>query len=107
MKTYNKLVRDKIPDIIQSSGAIYDVSILSHSEYIIELKKKLQEEVSEFLQADHLKDKGEELADILEVVYALSEAHQISPQALEEMREVKARQRGRFADKLFLRNVEE
>ncbi|MEK5429219.1 nucleoside triphosphate pyrophosphohydrolase [Cytobacillus sp. FSL R7-0680] len=107
MPTYNKLVRDRIPDIIQKSGKLYNTRILSHSEYTMALKRKLQEEVNEYLQARHLKDQGEELADILEVVYALSEAQQMSADELDAIRRTKAQQRGRFESRVLLIDVQE
>ncbi|MGP9040192.1 nucleoside triphosphate pyrophosphohydrolase [Cytobacillus kochii] len=107
MPTYNKLVRDRIPDIIQKSGKSYNTRILSHSEYTMALKDKLQEEVNEYLEAGHLKDQGEELADILEVVYALAEAQRMSTDVLDEIRRTKAQQRGRFEGRVLLINVQE
>lgn len=71
------------------------------------LKDKLQEEVNEYLEAGHLKDQGEELADILEVVYALAEAQQMSTDVLDEIRRTKAQQRGRFEGRVLLINVQE
>ncbi|WP_461610734.1 pyrophosphohydrolase domain-containing protein [Cytobacillus kochii] len=107
MPTYNKLVRDRIPDIIQKSGKSYNTRILSHSEYTMALKDKPQEEVNEYLEAGHLKDQGEELADILEVVYALAEAQRMSTDVLDEIRRTKAQQRGRFEGRVLLINVQE
>ncbi|MEK4198604.1 nucleoside triphosphate pyrophosphohydrolase [Cytobacillus sp. FSL K6-0265] len=107
MPTYNKLVRDKIPDIIQVLGKSYNTRTLSHPEYTIALKNKLKEEVNEYLQAEHLKDQGEELADILEVVYALSAAQHMSADELDEIRRIKAQQRGRFEERVLLIDVQE
>ncbi len=67
MESYNKLVRDKIPDILDQKGISYEKRIADKEEYKQELFKKLDEEMEEFR-----KDKSiEELADILEVIYAL------------------------------------
>ncbi len=67
MKVYNKLVRDKITDIIESDGRIAKYRILDNNEYRKELNSKLQEEVKEYLDDNNV----EELADIVEVVYEI------------------------------------
>ena len=69
MKTYNKLVRDRIPEIIAKNGQIAEVNVLSNEEYLLHLETKLDEEVGEYHRDKNL----EELADILEVVYALAD----------------------------------
>ena len=69
MKICNKLVRDNIPDICRKNGQIPKISILDEESYGRELKKKLVEEVNEFLESGDT----EELADIAEVIDALSE----------------------------------
>ena len=66
---YNKLVRDKIPSIIESQGKTPKVCILDDDAYALALERKLDEEVGEF----HKEKNPEELADILEVVSALAE----------------------------------
>lgn len=68
-KHHNKLVRDKIPEIIEKAGKTAYTHILSEEEYIAELDKKLGEEFAEY-QADK---NVEELADMLEVMYAIVE----------------------------------
>ena len=68
MQQYNKLVRDKIPKIIEDSGKSATIRILSDSEYVNALETKLDEEVGEY----HRDKSVEELADILEVIYALA-----------------------------------
>lgn len=98
---YNKLVRDKIPAILHAKGLQYNAKTLSPAEYAIALEQKLQEEVQEYLTDKN----GEELADILEVVYALAESLGISPEALQKIREHKAGERGAFKDKVFLQDV--
>ncbi len=67
MASYNKLVRDKIPEILDEKGVSYEKRIASPEEYRIKLIKKLAEEVKEFQEAGNL----EELADVMEVVEAL------------------------------------
>ena len=97
-KTYNKLVRDKIPKIIESSGNTCTTRILSHEEYIDMLDKKLNEECAEY-QADK---NIEELADILEVIYAIAKAKGTSIEELEKVRLEKAEKRGGFDEKILL-----
>ena len=60
---YNKLVRDKIPEILDKKGVSYEKRIASDEEYKIELVKKLEEEVAEFKEALS----SDELADVMEV----------------------------------------
>lgn len=105
MKTikYNKLVRDKIPEIIKSNGQECTVEILSDSQYLEKLELKLDEELAEF----H-KDKNiEELADLLEVIYAIAQAKGVSFNELENIRIGKQRERGRFSEKILLKEVME
>ena len=95
---YNKLVRDKIPDIIKNKGAIPITHIASNNEYWLKLKEKLQEEVDEFVKDSN----EEELADILEVIYAICDFKKIDKNRLELLRKKKAKERGGFKDKIIL-----
>lgn len=97
-KTYNKLVRDKIPKIIESSGNTCTTRILSDEEYIEMLDEKLNEECAEY-QADK---NIEELADMLEVIYAIAKAKGTSIEELEKVRLEKAEKRGGFDEKILL-----
>lgn len=100
---HNKLVRDKIPEIIEQAGKISVTHTLSDGEYISELDKKLNEECSEY-QADK---NIEELADMLEVMYAIVEARGWSVSELEAVRKSKAEKRGGFKKKIYLEYVED
>lgn len=102
MKVYNKLVRDKIPEIIGADGKICKTRILSDEEYIAALEKKLSEEVEEY-QADK---NMEEMADVLEVLRAICIARGYSLEELEALRAKKADERGGFVEKIFLEYVE-
>lgn len=102
-KVYNKLVRDKIPEIIEQSGKLCEISVLSDEEYLTALDKKLNEELQEFRQSGEI----EELADILEVVYAIAQAKGYSIERLQSLREEKKTARGVFDKKLFLKWVKE
>ena len=95
---HNKAIRDKIPEIIEKSGHSSNVKTLSDEEFLIEIEKKLSEEVSEYQN-----DKNpEELADILEVIYRIAKLRGISQEALEKIRIKKSEERGGFKDNLFL-----
>ncbi len=92
-----KLVRDKIPQIITSSGRTPITRILTDEEYVVELDKKLTEEVAEY-QADK---SLEEMADILEVLFAICQARGHSIDQLMEARNTKRAKRGGFEQKIF------
>ena len=96
--TYNKLVRDRIPEIIEKSGNRCVTEILSDEEYIEMLDKKLDEELAEY----HKDKNVEELADLLEVIYACAQARGFSLEELENVRGAKADKRGAFKDKILL-----
>lgn len=95
---YNKLVRDKIPEIIENNGGKAEIRILSDEEYRRFLEAKLDEEVGEY----HRDQTPEELADILEVVYALAAAQGVSKSELLEIYQKKHDARGGFEKKILL-----
>lgn len=97
-----KLVRDKIPMLIRNSGEKPVVRILEEEEYRHCLEAKLDEEVAEF----HEDRTAEELADILEVVYALAEAIGCTKDALLRCYEKKHLERGGFRERVFLEGKE-
>ena len=97
-KTYNKLVRDRIPEIIASTGDKYKIRTLSDAEYIEMLDAKLDEELKEYHEDKNI----EELADILEVLYAVAKARGYTIDELEETRLKKQKARGGFDEKIFL-----
>ncbi|MGO0059882.1 nucleoside triphosphate pyrophosphohydrolase [Brevibacillus fluminis] len=104
---YNKLVRDRIPQIIEENGKTCSIKMLDDAAYHRELRKKLQEEWQEYLAASHDAERLEELADMLEVIYALANGHGASRGKLEELRQRKAETNGTFAEKLLLLKVVE
>lgn len=107
MPVYEKLVRDRIPAIIEAAGKECRVSTLDEATYSIELKKKLLEEVKEYENAVKDEEALEELADILEVMRALATLHGSDMEQLEEIRNKKAEQRGGFQERIFLHEVKD
>lgn len=102
-KTYNKLVRDLIPDVIEKSGNRCRTRILSDEEYLKMLDLKLDEELTEY----HKDQNVEELADLLELIYAAAIARGYTLEELESVRAEKAKKRGGFEKKIFLIDVAE
>lgn len=98
---YNKLVRDKIPQIIEQDNKKCTLETLSDESYITYLDNKLEEELAEYQENKSL----EELADLLEVVYSVAEARGFSIRELEQVRQEKAEKRGRFTKKICLKEV--
>ena len=103
IKKYNKLVRDKIPQIIEENGQMCETEILSDERYLEMLELKLSEECTEY-QID--KD-VEVLADILEVVYAIANAKGVTDGELDRIRLAKANKNGRYKDKIYIKEVTE
>ncbi|MBG9753563.1 nucleoside triphosphate pyrophosphohydrolase [Bacillus thuringiensis] len=105
MPTYNKLIRNKIPQIIKSNGKIPTTRILPKDEYIKELCKKTQEELTEYIEAKTKPDKLEELSDLLELINALAEQEGTTLEEINNIRKKKAKERGGFSDRVFLIEV--
>ena len=101
--TYNKLVRDKIPEIIEKENKVCDIRILDDDEYLKMVDAKFDEELAEYHKDQNL----EELADVLEVLYAATKARGYSLEELEACRKKKADKRGAFEKKIFLERVHE
>ena len=92
VKRYNKLVRDRIPQIIQAQGKSCVTKMLNPEEYKHALRQKLQEELDEYLESESL----EELADMLEVMMAAAKVSGHAWQEIEDIRMQKLQQRGGF-----------
>lgn len=101
MKVYNKLVRDRIPEIITKDNKKAITKTLNDEDYLTELNRKIQEEVKEYLESNNI----EELADIVEVIYGILEAKNISFEEFENVRKSKVQKRGAFKEKIFLEKV--
>ena len=97
-KKYNKVVRDKIPEIIAESGKKSNIKQLDDTSFLAELEKKLIEEVNEYTENKDV----EELADLLEVIYRISELRGVNSDELDEIRKDKTGKRGKFDSNLFL-----
>ncbi|MFI3141565.1 MAG: nucleoside triphosphate pyrophosphohydrolase [Clostridia bacterium] len=98
---HNKLVRDKIPEIIEKHNKTCVFSVLTDDDYSAALDQKLNEEVAEYQESKEL----EELADILEVVYAITQKQGHTIEELEKIRAEKFASRGGFENKIFLEEV--
>ena len=96
-ESYNKLVRDKIPEILDAKNVPYEKRIASPEEYKAELIKKLNEEVKEFLETGD----PEELADIVEVIEALETLPDY--EMVEHLRKKKLEERGGFNERLIVK----
>lgn len=101
MKTYNKLVRDKIPQVIRATGKECEFEIASKEEKYELLEAKLKEEVNEFLEDKNL----EELADVMEVLFGLADSLGYKEEDLVKAREKKREERGGFKDGVVLKTV--
>lgn len=100
---YNKLVRDRIPEIITAAGKSCTTEILSEQDYLQMLDAKLDEELAEY----HKDQNIEELADLLEVIRAVAVARGYTLEELEQVRAEKATKRGGFEKRILLKEVYE
>lgn len=102
--SYEKLVRDKIPEIIRSNGEEPETRILSDEEYKKELEKKLLEEYHEVLEATGA-NRIEELADMLEVMISLANLEEKTLDDIITVADKKREKRGGFKEKIYLKSV--
>jgi predicted house-cleaning noncanonical NTP pyrophosphatase (MazG superfamily) len=98
VEKWNKLVRDGIPAKIEMNGEVAVSRILNEEDFDAELIKKLGEEVAEFQKDQNT----EELADLLEIIYAIAERHGVPSTGLENIREAKLAKWGGFTKKIYL-----
>jgi predicted house-cleaning noncanonical NTP pyrophosphatase (MazG superfamily) len=97
-----KLVRDKIPQIIEANGDIAQTYIADEAEYMMRLKEKLQEEVNEYL----VDENKEEIADILEVIDAICLAKGFDKTEIEKIKIEKKEKRGSFTKRIILESID-
>lgn len=103
MKEFNKLVRDNIPAIIESNGETPRFHVIENdTEYLQALLQKDVEEGKELAEDPNL----EELADKLEVLYAIAKARGYTPEQIEQTRAQKAQERGGFEKRIFLESTD-
>ena len=102
VEIYNKAIRDRIPEIIKESGRTCKISILSDEDFLIELEKKLSEELEEYSRSKLI----EELADIIEVILRILELKGKSIDELNKIRLEKKERSGGFHKNLFLIQVD-
>lgn len=107
MPVYNKLVRDKIIEIIEADGTKYNSKILEPQELLNEVKAKMTEEAKEFQDAGNVQDSIEELADILELVHTALLVMDVTFEELDSIREQKKAKRGGFEKGIYLIDVED
>ena len=101
MKIYDKLVRDKIPEIIENSGNHCEVEIVSDEVALEYLYKKLNEEVEELLEDKNL----EEIADVVEVLFAIGKKYGYSEKDILNKRSEKRKKSGGFEDNIILKKT--
>lgn len=101
MKVYDKLVRDRIPEIIESSGNKCEIEVVSDEIALEYLYKKLNEEVSELLEDKNL----DEIVDVMEVLFAIGSKYGYSEEDVLNRRNEKRDSRGGFEDNLILKKT--
>ena len=107
METYNKLVRDRMPEIIEKDGKRAKTRILNDEDYKSELLRKLVEEAQEALKTEgDKKELAKEVGDIIEIIDYLIKVFELDPKEIEKIRLERKESRGGFNKKLFLEYVE-
>ena len=101
--TYEKAVRDKIPEIIEKSGKRCVVQKLADEDFLPELEKKLNEELEEYYSSNSI----EELADIVEVIFRILELKNVNKNDFDILRLEKLKNRGGFNNNYFLLEVKD
>jgi predicted house-cleaning noncanonical NTP pyrophosphatase (MazG superfamily) len=95
---YNKLIRDKIPEILENKGVKFKIHIAKNKEYWEKLKEKLGEEFDEFKKNEDI----EEMADIIEVIDAICVFKKFGKKKLIDLKNKKLKERGGFKKKIIL-----
>jgi predicted house-cleaning noncanonical NTP pyrophosphatase (MazG superfamily) len=106
-KEYKKLIRDRIPEIMEEKGVKYGVRVLGDEEYKKELLKKIIEEAQEVLEVNgDKKELTKEIGDVLEIVDYLVSVFELDRKDIEKVRKGRKKSRGGFDKKLFLEYTE-
>lgn len=106
MTFIEKLIRDRLPDIMRAKGIVVDERILDQEEFVLRLKDKLLEEADEVHECQNVEDLIEELADVLEVIQSIAKATGLSMQQIEHKRLEKLQERGGFDGKIYCNYTE-
>ncbi len=107
-RIHNKLVRDKVPQIIKENEQIPTIRKLDEEDFVNELLRKLEEEIQEVIGARN--DKEElmaEIGDVYEVVDAIIDLYKLDKNLILELQKKKKQERGRFEERIYLESVEE
>ncbi|NQT49654.1 nucleoside triphosphate pyrophosphohydrolase [Candidatus Kuenenbacteria bacterium] len=105
-KVYKKLVRDKIPEIIEADDHMAETRILEQEEYKQALLIKLLEEVNEVQGAKDKEERMKEIGDVLEVLEAIMKANDITQEEVDEIKQKRKKTRGGFEKRIFLEHTE-
>lgn len=107
-KKYNKLVRDKIPEICLKNDAIPEIRIAKNdSEYRFYLQKKILEEALEIEKETNINKLKKEIADLIEVINCLMRVANISEKEIKKIRKEKNRKRGSFNKRVILLKIKQ
>lgn len=104
-KAYNKLVRDRIPEIIKKNGDTYVIRKLTVKEFKCELLKKLLEEAREVESSKETGELVKEIADLKEVLLAIEKTFRLNPKIIEKIRKERNKSRGGFEKRIFLEST--
>lgn len=108
MTQYNKLIRDRIVEIIESDGLEYKTRVLEDAEFKQELLKKIVEESNEVLEAGNNREElVKEIGDVLEVIDAIVDAFELDRNTIENVKQERKEKRGGFENRIFLEEMEE
>ncbi|MDB5163525.1 MAG: phosphoribosyl-ATP pyrophosphohydrolase [Candidatus Saccharibacteria bacterium] len=100
---YPKLVRDKIPEIVESQGKKAKIKVLTDdNEYLEALLSKLIEEANELALAETEENQAEELADVMEVIESILILKRLSLNDIAQVQEQKREKRGGFKERLLM-----
>ncbi len=105
VKEYKKLVRDRIPEILERLGKRVVWRELNDGEFLLALKAKVLEEARELVNASDDDALLSELADLTEVIGSIIRAYNLSARELERARREKREQRGSFTRRIFLESA--